>query len=132
MPNSALQRSDSVLAHRDISFFIFFSMMAYPKDVNTARAPVLCTETLLSRPACDGPPLPVPGAQPFLLFVPAHSKERYTGWFTTAFIHPPTEEHLGGLQVLVMKFAMNIRAGFRVDKSDSDQTRWGFGVCFFF
>lgn len=40
------------------------------------------------------------------------------------FIHPPTEVHLGGFQILVimLKVAVNLRAGFCVDKIDGDQT----------
>ena len=33
--------------------------------------------------------------------------------------------------MLVMKVAINIRAGFCADRSDSDQTQWVFGFSFF-
>ena len=46
------------------------------------------------------------------------------------FIHPPTEVHLGGFQILVimLKVALDLHAGFCVDKIDSDQTWWVFSL----
>ena len=69
------------------------------------RGPALpsCVTLCLCQSQAPSPPLPR-----LCLF---RSREHSTGWYSTAFIRPPTEEHLGGFQVLVMKVAVNIRAG---------------------
>ena len=86
--------------------------MAYPKIWNTATAPcaVQRDPALLSYVMvclCQSQ-APSPSLPRLYLF---RSKEHSTGWYSIAFIRPPTEEHLGGFQVLVMKVAVNIRAG---------------------